>query len=150
MLTNGLFQAFEMASVIVTQRDLGCQATGVIHLDEGVNTDSLQAAEFWSILGGQTHYKGKRHNRKFAILNTFISQNCSDYIYMFMCVFLSAGPDSADDDDEHYERAITESNCIYRLQEDRLSPQEQGWAVVPDFSLLDSSQVLVTILLKNE
>uniref|UniRef100_A0A8C1XAE8 Supervillin c n=1 Tax=Cyprinus carpio TaxID=7962 RepID=A0A8C1XAE8_CYPCA len=136
-------KAFEMASVIVTQRDLGCQATGVVHLDEGVNTDSLQAAEFWSLLGGKTHYKGKRHNRKFAIINTFISQNCSDYIYMFMCVFLSAGPDSADDDDEHYERAITESNCIYRLQEDRLSPQEQGWAVVPDFSLLDSSQTLL-------
>ncbi|KTF74790.1 hypothetical protein cypCar_00027995, partial [Cyprinus carpio] len=135
-------KAFEMASVIVTQRDLGCQATGVVHLDEGVNTDSLQAAEFWSLLGGQTHYKGKRHNRKFVIINTFISQNCSDDIYMFMCVFLSAGPDSADDD-EHYERAITESNCIYRLQEDRLSPQEQGWAVVPDFSLLDSSQTLL-------
>uniref|UniRef100_A0A8C2BT81 Supervillin c n=1 Tax=Cyprinus carpio TaxID=7962 RepID=A0A8C2BT81_CYPCA len=101
-------KAFEMASVIVTQRDLGCQATGVVHLDEGVNTDSLQAAEFWSLLGGKTHYK-----------------------------------DSADDDDEHYERAITESNCIYRLQEDRLSPQEQGWAVVPDFSLLDSSQTLL-------
>uniref|UniRef100_A0A9J7XAH6 Supervillin c n=1 Tax=Cyprinus carpio carpio TaxID=630221 RepID=A0A9J7XAH6_CYPCA len=50
-------KAFEMASVIVTQRDLGCQATGVVHLDEGVNTDSLQAAEFWSLLGGQTHYK---------------------------------------------------------------------------------------------
>lgn len=62
-----------------------------------------------------------------------------------MCVFLSAGPDSADDD-EHYERAISESNCIYRLQGDRLSPHEQGWAVVPDLSLLSSSQVLVTIL----
>lgn len=48
-----------MALLIVTQRDLGCQATGVVHLDEGVNTDSLQAAEFWNLLGGQTQYKGK-------------------------------------------------------------------------------------------
>jgi len=48
-----------MASLIVTQRDMGCQATGVVHLDEGVNTDSLQAAEFWKLLGGQTQYKGK-------------------------------------------------------------------------------------------
>lgn len=48
-----------MASLIVTQRDMGCQATGVVHLDEGVNTDSLQAAEFWNLLGGQTQYKGK-------------------------------------------------------------------------------------------
>uniref|UniRef100_A0A8C1P4U6 Supervillin-like n=1 Tax=Cyprinus carpio TaxID=7962 RepID=A0A8C1P4U6_CYPCA len=102
-------KASEMASVIVTQRDLGCQATGVIHLDEGVNTDSLQAADFWNLLGGQTQYKG---------------------------------PDSADDD-EHYERAISESNCIYRLQGDRLSPHEQGWAVVPDLSLLNSSQTLL-------
>ncbi|XP_016405193.1 supervillin-like [Sinocyclocheilus rhinocerous] len=102
-------KASEMASVIVTQRDLGCQATGVIHLDEGVNTDSLQAAEFWKLLGGQTQYKG---------------------------------PDSADDD-EHYERAISESNCIYRLQGVRLSPHEQGWAVVPDLSLLNSSQTLL-------
>ncbi|XP_016122876.1 supervillin-like isoform X2 [Sinocyclocheilus grahami] len=102
-------KASEMASVIVTQRDLGCQATGVIHLDEGVNTDSLQAAEFWNLLGGQTQYKG---------------------------------PDSADDD-EHYERAISESNCIYRLQGVRLSPHEQGWAVVPDLSLLNSSQTLL-------
>uniref|UniRef100_A0A672NRI7 Supervillin-like n=1 Tax=Sinocyclocheilus grahami TaxID=75366 RepID=A0A672NRI7_SINGR len=100
-------KASEMASVIVTQRDLGCQATGVIHLDEGVNTDSLQAAEFWNLLGGQTQYK-----------------------------------DSADDD-EHYERAISESNCIYRLQGVRLSPHEQGWAVVPDLSLLNSSQTLL-------
>ncbi|XP_051573326.1 supervillin-like isoform X2 [Myxocyprinus asiaticus] len=102
-------KASEMASFIVTQRDLGCQATGVIHLDEGVNTDSLQAAEFWNLLGGQTQYKG---------------------------------PDSADDD-ELYEKAISESNCIYRLQGDRLRPHELGWASIPHLSLLDSSQTLL-------
>ncbi len=90
MLTHGLFQASEMASVIVTQRDLGCQATGVVHLDEGVNTDSLQAEEFWNLLGGQTQYKGKRHYRKCLIINTFIPQNCSNDICMFVyvCFFL--------------------------------------------------------------
>ncbi|XP_051571140.1 supervillin-like isoform X2 [Myxocyprinus asiaticus] len=102
-------KASEMASLIVTQRDLGCQATGVIHLDEGVNTDGLQAAEFWNLLGGQTPYNG---------------------------------PDGADDD-ELYEKAISESNCIYRLQEDRLMPHEQGWASIPLLSLLDSSQTLL-------
>ncbi|KAK9977888.1 hypothetical protein ABG768_019672 [Culter alburnus] len=100
-------KASEMALLIVTQRDLGCQATGVVHLDEGVNTDSLQAAEFWNLLGGQTQYK-----------------------------------DSADDD-EHYEKAISESNCIYRLQGDRLSPHEQCWAAVPHLTLLNSSQTLL-------
>lgn len=88
MLTNGLFQASEIASVVVTQRDLGCQATGVVHLDEGVNTDSLEAAEFWNLLGGQTQYKGKRHNR-FPILNTLISQICSNYICLFVYVCFS-------------------------------------------------------------
>ncbi|XP_077069353.1 supervillin isoform X15 [Siphateles boraxobius] len=102
-------KASEMASLIVTQRDMGCQATGVVHLDEGVNTDSLQAAEFWNLLGGQTQCKG---------------------------------PDSTDDD-EHYERAISESNCIFRLQGDRLSPHEQAWAAVPHLSLLNSSQTLL-------
>ncbi|KAG1968457.1 supervillin [Pimephales promelas] len=102
-------KASEMASLIVTQRDMGCQATGVVHLDEGVNTDSLQAAEFWKLLGGQSQYKG---------------------------------PDSADED-EHYERAISESNCIYRLQGDRFSPLEQAWAAVPHLALLNSSQTLL-------
>ncbi|XP_051988644.1 supervillin-like isoform X3 [Xyrauchen texanus] len=102
-------KASEMASLIVTQRDLGCQATGVIHLDEGVNTDCLQAAEFWNILGGQTQYNG---------------------------------PDGADDD-ELYEKSISESNCIYRLPEDRLMPHEQGWGSIPLLSLLDSSQTLL-------
>lgn len=102
-------KASELASLIVTQRDLGCQATGIIHLDEGVNTDSPQAAEFWKLLGGQTQYEG---------------------------------PDGADDD-EHYEKTISESNCIYRLQGDRLRPHEQGWASVPHLSLLDSSQTLL-------
>ncbi|XP_057202957.1 supervillin isoform X2 [Triplophysa rosa] len=102
-------KASELASLIVTQRDLGCQATGIIHLDEGVNTDSPQAAEFWKPLGGQTQYKG---------------------------------PDGAADD-EHYEKAISESNCIYSLQGDRLRPHEQGWASMPHLTLLDSSQTLL-------
>lgn len=55
---------------------------------------------------------------------------------------MPAGPDGADDD-EHYEKAISESNCIYRLQGDRLRPHEQGWASVPHLSLLDSSQVSI-------
>ncbi|XP_073800978.1 supervillin isoform X21 [Danio rerio] len=102
-------KASEMASLIVTQRDLGCQATGVVHLDEGVNTDSQQAAEFWKLLGGQTPYKG------------------SDSV----------------EDDELYEKAISESNCIYRLQGDRLSPHEQAWASVPHHSLLNPTQTLL-------
>jgi len=83
--------------------------------------------------------------------NTFISQNCSNDICMFMGAYHFPGPDSTDED-EHYERAISESNCIYRLQGDRFSPLEQAWAAVPHRALLNSSQVLISsyILLKNK
>ncbi|XP_026772120.3 supervillin isoform X2 [Pangasianodon hypophthalmus] len=100
-------KASAMASMVVSQRDLGCQATEVIHLDEGLNTDDPQAADFWKLLGGKTSYSG-----------------CSD-------------------DDQQYEMAITESNCVYRLQGDRLLPHEQGWASMPRLPLLDSSQSLL-------
>ncbi|XP_072549807.1 supervillin [Salminus brasiliensis] len=99
--------ASSMASLVVAQRDLGCQAAEVIHLDEGVNSDAEEATEFWNLLGGKTHYRG-----------------CSD-------------------DDEPYETAISQSNCVYRLQGDRLVPHEQGWASIPHLSLLDSSQTLL-------
>ncbi|KAF5903216.1 supervillin-like isoform X5, partial [Clarias magur] len=100
-------KASAIASLVVSQRDLGCQATDVIHLDEGLNTDDPQAADFWNLLGGKTSYSG-----------------CSD-------------------DDQQYETAITESNCVYRFQGDRLLPHEQGWASMPRLSLLDSSQSLL-------
>ncbi|XP_027016918.2 supervillin isoform X6 [Tachysurus fulvidraco] len=100
-------KASSLASVVVSQRDLGCHATEIIHLDEGLNTHDPQAADFWELLGGKTSYSG-----------------CSD-------------------DDQHYETAITESNCVYSLQGDRLLPHEQGWASVPRLSLLDSSQSLL-------
>ncbi|XP_060747975.1 supervillin isoform X2 [Tachysurus vachellii] len=100
-------KASSLASVVVSQRDLGCHATEIIHLDEGLNTNDPQAADFWELLGGKNSYSG-----------------CSD-------------------DDQHYETAITESNCVYKLQGDRLLPHEQGWASVPCLSLLDSSQSLL-------
>ncbi|XP_062874899.1 supervillin isoform X2 [Trichomycterus rosablanca] len=100
-------KASAMASLIVAQRDLGCQATEVIHLEEGVNIDDAQATEFWKLLGGKSSYKGWS------------------------------------DDDQQYEKAISESNCVYRLQGDRFIPHEQGWASTPNLSLLDSSQTLL-------
>ncbi|XP_017352126.1 supervillin isoform X3 [Ictalurus punctatus] len=100
-------KASAMASLVVSQRDLGCQATEFIHLDEGLNTDDPRAADFWKLLGGKDSYSG-----------------CSD-------------------DDQQYETAITESNCVYNLQGDRLLPHEQGWASMPRLSLLDSSQSLL-------
>ena len=54
-----MLQASEIAFIVQSQRDLGCQATQVIHLEEGVNSESSQAMEFWNLLGGRTEYKGE-------------------------------------------------------------------------------------------
>lgn len=51
-------QASEMASFVQAKRDLGCKAPQVTTLEEGINTDSRWAKEFWSLLGGKTQYTG--------------------------------------------------------------------------------------------
>ncbi|KAL7373785.1 hypothetical protein ABVT39_014359 [Epinephelus coioides] len=47
------------------------------------------------------------------------------------------------DEDELYEGAIVETNCIYRLMDDKLVPDDDFWAKVPRCSLLDPKEVLV-------
>ncbi|KAM9393776.1 supervillin isoform 2-T3 [Pholidichthys leucotaenia] len=51
-------KASELASFIQSQRDLGCSALCVIHLEEGLNSDTSEAADFWKLLGGQMPYRG--------------------------------------------------------------------------------------------
>ncbi|XP_034050636.1 supervillin [Thalassophryne amazonica] len=51
-------KASEMASFVQTKRDLGCKAPQVSVLEEGINTESRWAKEFWSLLGGKTQYRG--------------------------------------------------------------------------------------------
>ncbi|XP_078125155.1 supervillin isoform X2 [Sander vitreus] len=102
-------KASELASSIQSQRDLGCQAPQMVHLEEGLNCDSSLAADFWSLLGGRTQYRGA----------------------------------SAEEEDEIYERGVVESNCVYRLVENKLVPHEQAWASIPSVSLLGSTEALV-------
>lgn len=45
------------------------------------------------------------------------------------------------DEDELYEGAIVETNCIYRLLEDKLVPDDDFWAKMPRCSLLDPKEV---------
>ena len=52
-----------------------------------------------------------------------------------------AGPP---EEDEQYERGVVESNCVYRLQDNRLVPQDQAWAAVPSTALLGPAQVRPT------
>ncbi|XP_034567417.1 supervillin isoform X1 [Notolabrus celidotus] len=102
-------KASELASFIHSHTDLGCQASQIVHLEEGLNCDSSLAADFWSLLGGRTQYRG-------------------------------AG---AEEEDELFERGVSESNCVYRLVENRLVPHEQAWACIPSVSLLGSDEALV-------
>ena len=56
-----------------------------------------------------------------------------------MC--LVAGPP---EEDELYESAIVETNCVYRLVEDKLQPDDDYWGRVPRCSLLQSKEVSET------
>ncbi|XP_062859265.1 supervillin isoform X2 [Trichomycterus rosablanca] len=47
----------EMAQFVQAKRDLGCKAPQVTVLEEGINTDSRSAKDFWKLLGGQTEYR---------------------------------------------------------------------------------------------
>ncbi|XP_045907638.1 supervillin-like isoform X4 [Micropterus dolomieu] len=51
-----------------------------------------------------------------------------------------AGPP---EQDEQFENAIVETNCIFRLLDDKLVPDDDEWGKVPRTSLLASTEVLV-------
>ncbi|KAL4624638.1 supervillin-like [Arapaima gigas] len=102
-------KASELAAFIQTKHDLGCHASHVQTIEEGVDSQSHAAKEFWNLLGGQASYQ-------------------------------SAGPP---EEDELYESAIVETNCTYRLVEDKLIPDDDFWGRVPRSSLLNSKEVLV-------
>ncbi|XP_065098404.1 supervillin a isoform X18 [Paramisgurnus dabryanus] len=102
-------KASELATFIQTKHDLGCRASYVQTIEEGANTHTPAAKEFWKILGGQASYQ-------------------------------SAG---TPEEDEFYENAVVETNCIYRLLEDKLVPDDDYWGRVPRCSMLNSKEVLV-------
>ncbi|XP_026062929.1 supervillin-like isoform X3 [Carassius auratus] len=47
------------------------------------------------------------------------------------------------DEDEMYESAIVETNCIFRLVDDKLLPDDDFWGKVPRSTLLGSKEVVV-------
>lgn len=51
---------------------------------------------------------------------------------------LAAGPP---EEDEQFENAIVETNCIFRLLDDKLVPDDEEWGKVPRSSLLASKEV---------
>lgn len=54
---------------------------------------------------------------------------------------VGAGPP---EEDEQFENAIVETNCIFRLLDDKLVPEDDEWGKVPRSSLLDSKEVNMT------
>uniref|UniRef100_H3CLH1 Supervillin n=1 Tax=Tetraodon nigroviridis TaxID=99883 RepID=H3CLH1_TETNG len=99
----------DLANYIHSKKDMGCRASHVKTIQEGVDPQAKDAQEFWSILGGKTSYQG-------------------------------AGPS---EEDEQFENAIVETNCIFRLLDDKLVPEDEEWGKVPHSSLLNSREVLV-------
>ncbi|KAM6215767.1 supervillin [Rhynchocyon petersi] len=102
-------KASELATLIQTKRELGCRATYIQTIEEGINTHTHAAKDFWKLLGGQTSYQ-------------------------------AAGDPK---EDELYETAIIETNCIYRLMDDKLVPDDDYWGKIPKCSLLQPKEVLV-------
>ncbi|XP_057188893.1 supervillin isoform X1 [Triplophysa rosa] len=102
-------KASELATYIQLNHDLSCRATQVETVEEGVNSQSPIAAEFWKILGGPGSYQ----------------------------------PAGSPEEDEKFESAVVETNCIFRLVDDKLLPDDDFWGKVPRTSLLGSKEVLV-------
>lgn len=102
-------KASELAVLIQTKRDLGCRAPYIQTLEEGINTHTQAAKEFWRLLGGQTSYQAV----------------------------------GSPEEDELYENAIVETNCIYSLSDDKLIPEDDFWGKVPRCSMLTPKDVLV-------
>ncbi|XP_036941045.1 supervillin isoform X1 [Acanthopagrus latus] len=102
-------KAIDLATFIQTKKDMGCRASQVLTIEEGVNPQGPDTQQFWTILGGQTAYQ-------------------------------PAGPP---EEDEQFENAIVETNCIFRLLDDKLVPDDDEWGKVPRSSLLEAKEVLV-------
>lgn len=67
--------------------------------------------------------------------------------------FLSGGSSDVSDrsagagppeEDEQFENAIVETNCIFRLLDDKLVPEDDEWGKVPRSSLLNSKEASMT------
>ncbi|XP_067207104.1 supervillin-like isoform X2 [Linepithema humile] len=107
-------RAAEIALSIQQQKDLGCQATQVITINE----DKLictrnQVEKFW-------HYLGVRDGGRLNVTE-------------------AGNPD----EDELYESAIIDTNMVYELKNEQLVPREKLWGTLPKIEMLDKNKILV-------
>lgn len=61
--------------------------------------------------------------------------------YHSSCFYLPTAAGTPEED-EFYESAVVETNCIYRLMEDKLVPEDDYWGRVPRCSMLNPKEVL--------
>lgn len=68
---------------------------------------------------------------------------CVCVLNHWRCIYLiylslAAGPS---EEDERFENSIVETNCIFRLVDDKLVPDDDEWGKIPRTSLLASKEV---------
>ncbi|XP_053708509.1 supervillin-like isoform X2 [Synchiropus splendidus] len=69
-------KAADLASVIQGHKELGCRASHVVRLEEGLNSDSSLASEFWNILGGRSQYRASAHEEDEEYERGVVESNC--------------------------------------------------------------------------
>ncbi|KAL6267220.1 hypothetical protein P5V15_000296 [Pogonomyrmex californicus] len=107
-------RAAEIALSIQQQKDLGCQATQVITINEDKPASTRnQIQKFWSYLGV---VDSERLN------------------------IVEAGHP---DEDELYESAIIDTNMVYELKDEQLVSYEKFWGTLPKIEMLDKNKILV-------
>lgn len=67
---------------------------------------------------------------------------------VFLSLFDGATAAGPPEEDEQFESAIVETNCIFRLLDDKLVPDDDEWGKVPRSSLLESKEVSRVVLFK--
>uniref|UniRef100_UPI00398F1294 supervillin-like isoform X4 n=1 Tax=Pristiophorus japonicus TaxID=55135 RepID=UPI00398F1294 len=72
-------KASELASFIQTKRELGCRAANVTIIEEGINSQTKRAKEFWDLLGGHAEYQDAGDPEEDEVYEAAITE--TNYIY---------------------------------------------------------------------
>ncbi|CAL7943188.1 unnamed protein product [Xylocopa violacea] len=103
----------EIAMSIQQNKDLGCQASQVITINEDkITSTKSQVQKFWNYLGVESE-----------------SINVID----------GGHPD----EDELYETFMIDTNMVYDIKDEELVPLEKYWGAIPKIEMLDPNKVLV-------
>lgn len=164
---TGVFLKNSSSSCLSNMRRSCClpagDRSGHLHPDtEGHGLQGWPGADYWgrgeptgSWHSSLLEHSGRIHCIPVWDISPFLSRMVqkNDWImYTLNGVFLSlfdgataAGPP---EEDEQFESAIVETNCIFRLLDDKLVPDDDEWGKVPRSSLLESKEVSRVVLFK--